>query len=264
MRPSPLSSPLLSRPARPSRIARGVRSSGYRASRWRRRRHSSPAPPEPPHRAAHGRIEVVCGPMFCGKSEELIRRLRRSTIARYAVVCVKPSIDDRHGVDDVISHAGSRIAARAIADPRELLELRGEADVIGIDEAQFFDARLVGVCEDLAASGLSVICAGLDRDYRGLPFGPMPELLEHRRSRHEAAGRVRPVRRRRDAQSAPRRRRAGAVRRCDGRGRRGRALRGALSRLLRARVAPAEAGCGFGGPCSVTVFNSEQSRHRRS
>ena len=124
-----------------------------------------------------GSIEVVCGPMFCGKSEELIRRLRRSTIARYAVVCVKPSIDDRHGVDDVISHAGSRIGARAIADPRELLELRGEADVIGIDEAQFFDGRIVGVCEDLAASGLSVICAGLDRDYRGLPFGPMPELL---------------------------------------------------------------------------------------
>jgi thymidine kinase len=124
-----------------------------------------------------GSIEVVCGPMFCGKSEELIRRLRRSTIARYAVVCVKPSIDDRHGVDDVISHAGSRIAARAIADPRELLELRGEADVIGIDEAQFFDSRLVGVCEDLAAFGLNVICAGLDRDYRGLPFGPMPELL---------------------------------------------------------------------------------------
>jgi thymidine kinase len=124
-----------------------------------------------------GTIEVICGPMFCGKSEELIRRLRRSTIARYAVVCVKPSIDDRHGVDDVISHAGSRIGARAIGDPRELLELRGEADVIGIDEAQFFDSRLVAVCEDLAASGLSVICAGLDRDYRGLPFGPMPELL---------------------------------------------------------------------------------------
>jgi thymidine kinase len=124
-----------------------------------------------------GGIEVVCGPMFCGKSEELIRRLRRSIIARYAVVCVKPSIDDRHGVGDVISHAGSRIGARAIADPRELLELRGEADVIGIDEAQFFDGRIVEVCEDLAASGLSVICAGLDRDYRGLPFGPMAELL---------------------------------------------------------------------------------------
>lgn len=124
-----------------------------------------------------GGIEVVCGPMFCGKSEELIRRLRRATIARYAVVCVKPSVDDRHGVEDVISHAGSRIRARAIADPRELLELRGEADVVGIDEAQFFDTRLVEVCEALAASGLSVICAGLDRDYRGLPFGPMPELL---------------------------------------------------------------------------------------
>jgi thymidine kinase len=137
-----------------------------------------PAPTLPRRIAPRmGSIDVVCGPMFCGKSEELIRRLRRSTIARYAVVCVKPSIDDRHGVDDVISHAGSRIGARAIADPRELLELRGEADVIGIDEAQFFDDRIVEVCEDLAASGLSVICAGLDRDYRGLPFGPMPELL---------------------------------------------------------------------------------------
>src|SRR3954470_638679 len=132
----------------------------------------------PDHRAVRrpGGLEVICGPMFCGKSEELIRRLRRATIARYAVVCVKPSIDDRYG-GGVISHAGSRITARAISDPRELLELRGEADVIGIDEAQFFDARLVEVCEALAASGLSVICAGLDRDYRGLPFGPMPELL---------------------------------------------------------------------------------------
>ena len=184
-----------------------------------------------------GGIEVVCGPMFCGKSEELIRRLRRSTIARYAVVCVKPSIDDRHGVDDVISHAGSRIAARAIADPRELLELRGEADVIGIDEAQFFDARLVGVCEDLAASGLSVICAGLDRDYRGLPFGPMPELLS-------IADRVTKLQAvcvqcggdatlsQRLVDGAP-----GAVRRRDGRGRRRRALRGPLPRLLRARLA---------------------------
>ena len=124
-----------------------------------------------------GGIEVVCGPMFCGKSEELIRRLRRASIARLAVVCVKPSIDNRHSANDVVSHAGARLAARAIADPRELLELRGEADVVGIDEAQFFDVRLIGVCEDLAASGLSVICAGLDRDYRGLPFGPMPELL---------------------------------------------------------------------------------------
>src|ERR1700712_2304686 len=102
-----------------------------------------PAPTLPRRSAPRmGGIEVVCGPMFCGKSEELIRRLRRSTIARYAVVCVKPSIDDRHGVDDVISHAGSRISARAIGDPRELLELRGEADVVGIDEAQFFDHRL--------------------------------------------------------------------------------------------------------------------------
>jgi thymidine kinase len=124
-----------------------------------------------------GGIEVVCGPMFCGKSEELIRRLRRAAIARLAVVCVKPAIDIRHSPDDVVSHAGARLAARAIGDARELLELRGEADVIGIDEAQFFDGRLVGVCEELAASGISVICAGLDRDYRGQPFGPMAELL---------------------------------------------------------------------------------------
>jgi thymidine kinase len=131
----------------------------------------------PPRTRRLGAVEVVCGPMFCGKSEELIRRLRRAAIARLAVVCVKPAIDDRHDANDVVSHAGARLAARAIADPRELLELRGEADVVGVDEAQFFDARLIGVCEDLAASGLSVICAGLDRDYRGLPFGPMPELL---------------------------------------------------------------------------------------
>jgi thymidine kinase len=131
----------------------------------------------PPRSRRLGGLEVVCGPMFCGKSEELIRRLRRAAIARLAVVCVKPAIDDRHSVNDVVSHAGARLAARAIDDPRELLELRGEADVVGIDEAQFFDARLVAVCEDLAAAGVSVICAGLDRDYRGLPFGPMPQLL---------------------------------------------------------------------------------------
>jgi thymidine kinase len=124
-----------------------------------------------------GSIEVVCGPMFCGKSEELIRRLRRAAIARLAVVCVKPAIDVRHSADNVVSHAGARLAARAIADPRELLELRGEADVIGVDEVQFFDGRIVAVCEELAASGINVICAGLDRDYRGLPFGPMAELL---------------------------------------------------------------------------------------
>jgi thymidine kinase len=124
-----------------------------------------------------GGIEVVCGPMFCGKSEELIRRLRRAAIARQAIVCVKPAIDDRHAANDVVSHAGARLAARPIDDPRELLELRGEADVIGIDEAQFFDGRLVGVCGELAAAGVRVILAGLDRDYRGLPFGPMPELL---------------------------------------------------------------------------------------
>jgi thymidine kinase len=124
-----------------------------------------------------GGIEMVCGPMFCGKSEELIRRLRRAAIARLAVVCVKPAIDTRHSANDVVSHAGARLAARAIGDVHDLLELRGEADVIGVDEAQFFDSRLVGVCEELAASGISVICAGLDRDYRGLPFGPMAELL---------------------------------------------------------------------------------------
>jgi thymidine kinase len=124
-----------------------------------------------------GGIEVVCGPMFCGKSEELIRRLRRAAIARLAVVCVKPAIDVRHAVDDVVSHAGSRFGARPIGDVRDLLELRGEADVIGVDEAQFFDAGIVDVCAELAESGISVICAGLDRDYRGLPFGSMPELL---------------------------------------------------------------------------------------
>ena len=155
----------------------GVRGPGYRAGMQTSTAYET-APALPRRLGPRmGGIEVVCGPMFCGKSEELIRRLRRSTIARHAVVCVKPSIDDRHGVDDVISHAGSRITARAISDPRELLELRGEADVLGIDEVQFFDQRIVGICEDLAASGLSVICAGLDRDYRGLPFGPMADLL---------------------------------------------------------------------------------------
>jgi thymidine kinase len=124
-----------------------------------------------------GGIEVVCGPMFCGKSEELIRRLRRAAIARLAVVCVKPEIDVRYAVGDVVSHAGARLAARPVRTANELLELRGEADVLGIDEVQFFSGDIVGVCEELASSGITVICAGLDRDYRGLPFGPMAELL---------------------------------------------------------------------------------------
>jgi thymidine kinase len=135
--------------------------------------------PGPIHRTARrtGSLEVVCGPMFCGKSEELIRRMRRAAIARLAVVCVKPAIDVRYAVADVVSHAGARLAARPVRGASELLELRGEADVVGVDEAQFFDGGLVAVCEELASSGITVICAGLDRDYRGLPFGPMAELL---------------------------------------------------------------------------------------
>jgi thymidine kinase len=124
-----------------------------------------------------GHIEVVCGPMFCGKSEELIRRLRRAAIARKHVLCVKPAIDDRDPRADIVSHAGSRLAARPIGEARDLLELCATTDVVGIDEAQFFGPSIVDVSCRLAADGIVVIVAGLDRDYRGRPFGSMPQLL---------------------------------------------------------------------------------------
>jgi thymidine kinase len=125
-----------------------------------------------------GRIEVICGSMFCGKTEELIRRVRRATIARQQVQVFKPSIDDRYGVRTVTSHNGENIEAQPLADPVEMLRsLLPTTTVIAIDEAQFFNKAIVDVVEQLAEQGLRIIIAGLDMDFRGVPFGSMPELL---------------------------------------------------------------------------------------
>lgn len=124
-----------------------------------------------------GWIEVICGSMFSGKTEELIRRLKRVRIAEQSVEIYKPARDTRYSVNEVVSHDARSIPSIAIQHPSEILQVSSSIDVIGIDEAQFFDDALVGVCETLALRGHRVIIAGLDMDFRGRPFGPMPGLL---------------------------------------------------------------------------------------
>jgi len=124
-----------------------------------------------------GWIEVICGPMFSGKTEELIRRLRRVAIARQKLAVFKPVLDDRYSKEEIVSHSDYRIPSITVEQAREILELSGDAEVVGIDEAQFFDESLVDVCEKLAAAGKRVIVAGLDTDYLAQPFEPIPQLL---------------------------------------------------------------------------------------
>ena len=124
-----------------------------------------------------GWIEVVCGSMFSGKTEELIRRLRRAQIAKQRVAIFKPVIDTRFAEDRIVSHSGVSLPSINVSNAEEIRENAGDVDVIGIDEAQFFDLGLVGVCEELADRGHRVIVAGLDQDYLGQPFEPMPQLL---------------------------------------------------------------------------------------
>jgi thymidine kinase len=125
-----------------------------------------------------GWIEVIVGSMFSGKSEELIRRLRRAQIARQQVQIFKPQVDTRFATDHVVSHSEMRIAACAVKDSRGLLEqVQAETEVVGIDEGQFFDQGLPAVCNAIANQGKRVIVAGLDQDYLGKPFEPMPQLL---------------------------------------------------------------------------------------
>ena len=127
-------------------------------------------------RRRSGRIEVVCGSMFSGKTEELIRRLRRAQFARQKVEIFKPSIDVRYSEADVVSHDRNHIQSTPIDTSASILLLSGDTDVVGIDEAQFFDSGLPDVCNALAYRGVRVIVAGLDMDYKGVPFGPMPAL----------------------------------------------------------------------------------------
>ncbi|MCX6543762.1 MAG: thymidine kinase [Acidobacteria bacterium] len=125
-----------------------------------------------------GWIEVVCGSMFSGKSEELIRRLRRAQIARQKVQIFKPKFDSRFSEDEIVSHSEMRIQSRNVLTAHDLLQtVDDDTEVVGIDEGQFFDAELPAVCEVLAGRGKRVIVAGLDQDYLGKPFEPMPQLL---------------------------------------------------------------------------------------
>jgi len=124
-----------------------------------------------------GWIEVIAGCMFSGKTEELIRRLRRAEIAKQKVVIFKPKIDNRYSKDSIVSHSEQSLPSILIENDKEILNLSADAQVIGIDEAQFFSSELVNVCNSLASSGKRVIIAGLDQDYRGVPFEPMPQLL---------------------------------------------------------------------------------------
>lgn len=124
-----------------------------------------------------GSIEVICGSMFSGKTEELIRRMKRAQYAKQTVEIFKPEIDKRYDDVKVVSHEGNSIHSTPVPASSHILLLANEVDVVGIDEAQFFDAGLVDVCNQLADSGVRVIVAGLDMDYLGKPFGPIPALL---------------------------------------------------------------------------------------
>ncbi len=124
-----------------------------------------------------GWIEVITGCMFSGKTEELIRRLRRAKIAKQEIKIFKPKIDNRYSENEIVSHNFQSFPSEIVESSAEILEKAGSAEVIGIDEAQFFDAGLVEVCNKLADEGRRVIVAGLDQDYKGKPFEPMPQLL---------------------------------------------------------------------------------------
>lgn len=124
-----------------------------------------------------GWIEVICGSMFSGKTEELIRRLKRVKIAHLKAEIFKPSVDTRYDEQKIVSHDENKIQSTPVDNSQTILLLSQGVDVVGIDEAQFFDDQITGVCETLALKGIRVIVAGLDMDYQGKPFGPMPDLL---------------------------------------------------------------------------------------
>ena len=126
---------------------------------------------------SNGWIEVICGSMFSGKTEELIRRLRRAEFARQDLILFKPSVDIRYSDKNVVSHRGTEFNAVLVASSKEILNAVKDQKVVAIDEAQFFDTDLVEVASELAGRGIRVILAGLDMDYTGAPFGPMPALL---------------------------------------------------------------------------------------
>ena len=124
-----------------------------------------------------GWIEIICGSMFSGKTEELLRRLKRAKFANLKVEIFKPAIDIRYSEEEVVSHDSHAILSTPVETSDSILLLTGDVDVVGIDEVQFFDDNIVNVCQQLANRGVGVICAGLDMDYLGNPFGPMPKLM---------------------------------------------------------------------------------------
>jgi thymidine kinase len=129
------------------------------------------------HTEQFGWIEVICGSMFSGKTEELIRRLKRAQFAKQRIEIFKPTIDVRYDQQEVVSHNDNRIRSTPVPVASNILLLANDVDVVGIDEAQFFDEGIVAVCNDLANRGIRVIVAGLDMDFKGNPFGPMPALM---------------------------------------------------------------------------------------
>lgn len=133
--------------------------------------------PYTPQEPKCGWIEIICGSMFSGKTEELIRRLKRATIANQEVIIFKPVVDNRYAEDAIVSHDRNKIQALSVSKSSKILELSDSYEVIGIDEAQFFDMELTEVAQQLALRGKRVILAGLDMDYLGKPFGPIPNLL---------------------------------------------------------------------------------------
>ena len=124
-----------------------------------------------------GWVEVICGSMFSGKTEELIRRLKRARIAKQKVEIFKPAVDVRYDEQDVVSHDANAVHSTPVESSSQILLMAGDVDVIGIDEAQFFDVELSSVCDQLANSGIRVVVAGLDMDFAGKPFGPIPALM---------------------------------------------------------------------------------------
>ncbi len=131
----------------------------------------------PEHGVQRGWIEVICGSMFSGKTEELIRRLKRAEFASQKILLVKPKIDDRYHRENVVSHQGRSFEAVTVVQASDILTEWKNEKIVAIDEAQFFDMGLVDVCNQLAKQGVRVIIAGLDMDFQGVPFGPMPHLL---------------------------------------------------------------------------------------
>ena len=131
----------------------------------------------PNNDATYGWMEVICGSMFSGKTEELIRRLRRAELAQQKVAVFKPEMDQRYAQHNVVSHDSNEFAALAVKNASALLTQAIGYDVVGLDEAQFFDDEIVAVCNTLANNGVRVIIAGLDMDYKGIPFGSMPQLM---------------------------------------------------------------------------------------